>query len=1301
MSEFSSSSDSERDPVEALADEFLERLRRGERPALTEYTRKYPQWADRIRKVLPALVVMEGARPETGDGGGADAEERRPERLGDYRILREVGRGGMGIVYEAEQESLGRHVALKVLPAHALLDPKHLQRFRREAKAAARLHHTNIVPVFGVGEERAGGVNPPVHYYVMQFIQGLGLDEVLEEVKRLRGQPVAAGPGPAADAAQSLLTGTFAASRERERPESSQTPVAHAPGSPGSSSSQLADQTQAAYPRAVARLGVQVAEALAYAHAQGILHRDIKPANLLLDAAGTAWVTDFGLAKAADSEDLTHTGDIIGTLRYMAPERFQGRADARSDVYALGLTLYELLTLRPAFDEGDRNKLVAQVMHGEPPRPRQVSPDVPRDLETVVLKVLERDPSRRYPSAGELAADLRRFLSGEPIRARRVNAWERGWRWCRRNPAAAALVAVTGVAVLLSVGSAVGLWYHGKTQAALEQAQFHQYFHHIARAQAGWQNEMMAQVEKLLDDCASGRRGWEWYYLKRLCHADLLTLRGHTGAIWGVAYSPDGTRLATASPDGTVKLWDAITGQEVRTLKGHTSPVFSVAFSPDGTRLASGDEDSIVIWDVTDGRVIHPLIGHKGRVLSLAFGPDGTRLASASYDQTVKIWNVRTGRLLDTLQGHAGGILGVAFSPDGTQIASAGYYAGVVEVWDARTGKVLHTLRRHAGRCISVGFSPDGTRIASASSDGAVKVWDVAIGREVLTFKGHRSSVQRVAFSPDGTRLASASADGAVKVWDVATGQLTRTFLGHTSEVRGLAFSPDGTRLASASADQTVKVWGMGAGHEPRVLTGHTHGLLGVAFSPDGSRLASASRDMTVKVWNVATGQVIWTLTGHTGGVWGVAFSPDGTRIASSGGDRDVRLWDTTTGQEVSFSPLRGHRGQVDCVVFSPDGTQLASACGDGTVKLWDATTGREIRTLRGHTDGVRGVAFSPDGTQLASAGRDYTVRVWEAATGHPIRTLHGHTNWVKGLAFSPDGSRLASASYDNTVRVWDAATGAEVLPPLTGHTSIVFSVAFSPDGTRLASSGMDGTVKVWDAATGQEVLTLKGHGDEVQGVAFSPDGTLLASASEDGTVRIWDARPLASEVAGEREALALLDYLFAKPLRKSDVLDYLHSPSTMTPEARGMALTFVKHYREETDPEKYHRASWAVVRQPYLNAFQYRFALRQAEAACALAAERGRYLTALGAAQCLAGPYPGALEALARADRLNRRLPAYLACLALAQHRLGQTEQARATLARSREANSKSAWARDGETQTVLREAAALIEAGPAVPQK
>ena len=400
-------SNSERNPIDQLAEEFAERLRRGEHPALTDYVREYPELADEIRELFPALVMMEQFKPTSADA--PDATSRRPERIGDYRLLREIGRGGMGVVYEAEQLSLGRHVALKVLSDDSLSNPTYLRRFRREAKAAARLHNTNIVPVFGVGEDEG------VHYYAMQFIHGEGLDKVLRDLRRLRaGWGTATGGEATLDAvpsgsvAQNLLSGRF------ELPAPGETSGVSPPeaGLPPSSGTLSGTESEAEYCRSVARVGLQVADALAYAHKQGILHRDIKPSNLLLDLQGTVWVTDFGLAKAEDADELTHTGDIVGTVRYMAPERFEGASLPQSDVYALGMTLYEMLTLRPAFGESNRAKLIQSILHEDPPAPRKVDPRIPRDLETVVLKAVAHDPGRRYATAEDLGEESASLSDG-------------------------------------------------------------------------------------------------------------------------------------------------------------------------------------------------------------------------------------------------------------------------------------------------------------------------------------------------------------------------------------------------------------------------------------------------------------------------------------------------------------------------------------------------------------------------------------------------------------------------------------------------------------------------------------------------------------------------------------------------------------------------------------------------------------------------------------------------------------------------------------------------------------------------
>ena len=461
-------------PVELvpLAQEFLDRCKRGERPAIGEYCQRFPEHAGEIREVFEGLLLVEALKPGASNQGVSiggirlEANGRRLERIGGYRVLREIGRGGMGVVYEAEQEALGRRVALKVLPGALAGDAKARARFDREARAAARMHHTNIVPVFDVGQDDG------YIFYAMQMIHGQGLDVVIDELKQLRDQ--SASPAPAADGdgkaegkpslAASLVLGRFAqedlaagaSSDTRARLgaaiEDDQSSMPSAAVLPGQSDLSSAQSNRRAYYRSIAQIGLQTASALSYAHARGVVHRDIKPSNLLLDAAGVVWVTDFGLAKTADL-GVTRTGDILGTIRYMSPERFCGQCDARADVYALGMTLYELLTLKPAFASPDRVALFEQIRDVEPRSPRSIDTRLPRDLETIVLKSIDKDPKGRYQSADELVEDLQHFVAGEPIKARRIWLAERLARWIARNPAVASLLAA--VFVVMAAGTGV------------------------------------------------------------------------------------------------------------------------------------------------------------------------------------------------------------------------------------------------------------------------------------------------------------------------------------------------------------------------------------------------------------------------------------------------------------------------------------------------------------------------------------------------------------------------------------------------------------------------------------------------------------------------------------------------------------------------------------------------------------------------------------------------------------------------------------------------------------------------------
>jgi WD40 repeat protein/serine/threonine protein kinase len=1171
------------DPVGQIADEFVEAFRQGKRPSVEEFARRYPEHADEIREMLPALVIIEQARAaqaSVGSGPAITAVVAVPVRqLGDYQILREVGRGGMGVVYEAQQLSLGRHVAIKVLPSHALLDPRQLSRFQREARSAAKLHHTNIVPVFGIGEQEG------LHYFVMQFIQGL------DELRRLRhprgkeapiqghalGHRTDRARGVSAmDVARGLLSGEFRLAEPAHVLTTTPEPAALSNRAadtsatirlPGQSETSTLNESGSQYWQSVARIGMQVADALAHAASQGVLHRDIKPSNLLLDSTGTVWVTDFGLAKGdSDIDNLTHTGDVVGTLRYMAPERFNGKGDLRSDVYSLGLTLYELLALRPAFDERNRNGLVKQVMHDEPVRPRKLNPSVPRDLETVVLKAIARDPAHRYQTPAEMAEDLKRFVEDRPVKARRVSEGERLWRWCRRNPGIAVLGGVlTLVLVLVTVASLLIAGYFNRlrwaeseqrqraeleTQRADDEARRVSEGERVARNLAHAEGEasklarqetQRAEAEKkraeeqlkraewliyvgklslaqndfeagnggfafqYLDECQWNLRGWEHRYLWSRINARQ-TFRGHTGPVWSVAFSPDGKRILTGGQDTTARVWDVDKSRELLVLRGHSTPVRGVAFSPDGNRIVTG-------------------AGAPGK------------------PGEAKVWDAGTGKKLLALAGLSDEVWGVAFSPDGKRIVTgAGNrsgHPGEVKMWDAGTGKELLALTKLATCVSSVAFSPDGKRILTGDWGSAAKLWDAATGQELLALKGHTFKVWSVAFSPDGKRIVTGAGNrsghpGEVKMWDAGTGKELLALTKLATCVSSVAFSPDGKRILTGGWGSAAKLWDAATGQELFTLKGNAGELSSVVFSPDGKRIVTAGEDGTVRVWNAEKGQKVLALKGHTAEILSVAFSPNGKCIFTGSRDRTARVWDTATG--IELLTVNGHTAEVNCVTFSPDGKRIVTGRQDSTARVLDAQTGQEVLVLKGHKAQVISVAFSSDGKRIVTGSYDRTAKVWDAATGQELLALKGlaswvpqldfyrgyrarqvleqlavkgHTSWVWGVAFSPDGKRIVTASEDRTVRVWDARTGQEI-HTLRGHTGIVWSVAYSPGGTRIVSSSDDRTARVWDAATGKEVLVLKGHTAPVFSAVFSPDGKRIVTGAGDlyrpGETKLWDA---------------------------------------------------------------------------------------------------------------------------------------------------------------------------------------------------
>jgi WD40 repeat protein/tRNA A-37 threonylcarbamoyl transferase component Bud32 len=1225
--------------------------------------------------------------------------------FGDYELLEEIARGGMGVVYKARQVSLNRIVALKMILAGELASEADVKRFRTEAEAAANLQHPNIVAIHEVGEHQGR------HYFSMDYVAGTSLSALVRE-----------NPLPARRAAQYVQI---------------------------------------------------IAEAIHYAHQQGILHRDLKPSNVLIDANDQPRVTDFGLAKriAAGSE-LTGTGQVLGSPSYMPPEQAgarRGGAGPASDVYSLGAVLYELLTSRPPFQAETPLDTLMQVLDSEPVSPRLLNPKLPRDLETITLKCLRKEPPGRYASAAALAEDLERWLEGEPIQARPVGLGEQAWKWAQRRPAVAALVVIVPLALLVLVALLVSQSYtntlkdaNAKLQLAIGEAEAakqaeegqriqaeqagkaeeeqkiqtvnalgrveqYRYFNLIALAEREYRSGDISRADELLNDCPEALRGWEWHYLHRVAQVPRTVWQAHKDWVTSLSYSPDRDRLAAGGSDGTIHLHDENPSGQDTVIAGHPENVIAVALGP-GDNLASAGADGIKAWTLGNAKerwTVRPV-----QVRGLAYSPDGRFIASAHDDKTVKVWDAASGKEVRTLTDHTSAVRPVAFSSDGKQLA-AGALNGKVCVWDTTNWNLLATLQLR-GWLLSVAFSPDGKYLAAAaiwlgSPSAEVKVWDLAT-QQLLFFlpRLHTGNVNSVAYSPDGTQIATAGHDGTVRFWDAQTGQSNFVLRGSGGPIRGLTFRHDGKRLAAPGGEGDkpggVTIWDLTPREEFRSFSGGQGHVSGVAFSPDGERVASTSIGETVRVWDPLTGRVSLQLPGHQGGAEGVEFSADRQRIATvspqpittygfqrQGLERltirretTVHLWNAATGEKLHSFPGR------TSATFSPDGQHFALSGPSNTIAIRKATTGEPIGTFQTKSTNMFVLKYSPDGRRLAVVGMDVsdrpqllgqdpTIRVYEVPSGQEVLVLRGHRTSIDAVAFNPDGSLLASSGEDRTIRLWDTATG-KPLRTLHGHLGEVTSLAFAGDGKRLASGSLDRTVKVWEPALGLEVCTLKGHTSGVNSVAFSPDGQWLASAGNDGTVKLWDARPMTPEVQTERETLSLVDVLFGKLFFKADVIASLRDDKTIEDGVRQRALSLAERFAEPS-ALALNDASWAVVRQPALSATQYQLALRQASAACRLEPGNGPFLNTLGVAQYRAARYEEAAATLTQSDKLNAAankgsLPADLAFLAMAQHQLGRNEEAQATLGRLREAMKNPKWAQGEENQGFLREAEALFAA-------
>jgi len=674
--------------------------------------------------------------------------------FGDYVLLGEIAQGGMGVVYRGRQVSLNRPVAVKMIRPDRASTKEAIQRFRTEAEAAAGLEHLNIIPIYEIGEHEGQ------QYFSMRLVEGHNL------AHEIGGKPMP--------------------------------------------------------PRRAAQILAAVARAVHHAHQRGVLHRDLKPSNILLEQADSVnpvpIVTDFGLAKLTERRrERSQTGTVLGTLEYMAPEQAVGKSKqltTATDIYSLGAILFAMLTGRSPFkqeeEEGDL-ALLKRVNETEPPRPRSLNPACDRDLETICLKCLHKEPRRRYASATELAEELERWWRGEPILARPVRQWERVAKWYRRKPLVAGLATALVAVFLIGFGTALWQWRQtvrarNETSESLQLMQIQRAEELLSRDRAA---EAMAYLADVLQTAPLNRVAAERLLsalVQRTWCKPLAKLR-YKESVYSISFSLDGFRVLTVSGDMTARVWDAHTGRPLTEPLRYGSNVVSVRFSWDEQRVVTASSDKTArVWDARTGQPLTEPLRHGSNVVSASFSSDGLRVVTACSDKTARVWDARTGQPLTEPLRHGDALRSASFSPDGLRVVTASWDR-TVRVWDARTGQPRTEPLRHGSNVVSASFSRDGLRVLTVSSDQTAQVWDAHTGQPLTEpLRYHGSKVAYARFSPDGLRVVTSSWDNTARVWDPSTGQPLTGLLRHGGPVESACFSPDGQRVLTASSDNTARV---------------------------------------------------------------------------------------------------------------------------------------------------------------------------------------------------------------------------------------------------------------------------------------------------------------------------------------------------------------------------------------------------------------------------------------------------------------------------------------------------------------
>lgn len=1058
--------------------------------------------AEELSGLQACVELLEGVRRERSSRISLTGSIQRlvaslgptelPQQIGRFELRGEIGRGGFGVVLRAHDTKLARDVAIKIPRPEALVSDDLRERFLREARAAGAVDHPNIVSIYEVGEEG------PISYIAAAYI-----------------------PGPTLAAWFSGRKGPL-------------------------------DFEQAS------RLILVLAQALDHAHSRGVVHRDIKPGNILLQPNSdnsqskrlsdyTPKIADFGLAKLRESTEVaTCTGAMLGTPAYMAPEQAAGKTSEIgpvTDVYSLGAILFELLTGQPPLRGESDIDTLRRIVSDEPPLVRIARPRVPRDLEAICLKCLEKRPSQRYPSAAALASDLQSFLEGKTTQARPIGTTRRVYRWARHRPTVAALLLFSLLTLSLLV---VGGWtYNARLSGALQVAEAERnraesetlvsrqllYSAEVRLAYDAWHSFNRKRTIELLERQipAPGQvdlREFAWHWLWGESHAEVRTFEGHTADVFAVEFSPDGQTLATASKDGTARIWDVASGNVLHTLDGHSSEVTCVAFSPDGTRLATGSEDlQIILWDPATGEALHTLTGHDDHVLTVAFSPDGRQLASGGRDKQVRLWDLSTHQQVQSPEPNTSVVRCIRYSPDGQTLAACDE-DGTIHLWMTADWQHRAPLRNSDGPLFAIDFQDDSKHLVSAGRDSTLYCWDLESNTCAPhpESKNHESWIRDSKLSPDGTLVANANQNGFTVLWRMDSEEndgpiQVSTIQGHEGRVWNVAWSPDGKHLATAGADNVIRLWDVEKQLGISPYSPSSGWVWDLAFTGDTTKFVTAHQGGDLCTWDAATHGLQATCKSIRAGDRTVLSVHPTLNLAamSAWSIKSVQLVDLSTGKVVLQKGT--FPGSVNDIEFNDTKSMVAVATAVRTVHVLDLPGGEERYVLQDDQP-VNWVAFSPDGTKLLTCSRE--LRLWDADSGELLWGRRQYEANPRNAIFSPNGQVIAAAIGNRIIALIDPTTG-EIIGELQSTAGRANVMVFSPDGRTLAIGTQEpGLVALWDIRTRQELCVMESSLKHISSLTFSPDGNRLLAAGHGfenqpppygiGQIIEWAVWPRASD---------------------------------------------------------------------------------------------------------------------------------------------------------------------------------------------